>query len=139
MGANYSFEVKNIDIWAPTFFNHNNSYIATVAWVVHGIQSELITNPEVQISLERINKKNQNSWLHSIPWNTHSKKNHSLWKIIRMSSSWNPIGSRTFLFISWTMEVDRNWNEFRNRFLWKKRNEKKSELVIGSCELLSIS
>ena len=30
MGANYSFEVKNIEIWAPAFFKHNNSFIATV-------------------------------------------------------------------------------------------------------------
>ena len=30
MGADYSFDVKNIDIWAPTFFRHNNSFIATV-------------------------------------------------------------------------------------------------------------
>ena len=26
----YSFDMKNIDIWAPTFFKHNNSLIATV-------------------------------------------------------------------------------------------------------------
>ena len=31
MGANYSFEVKNIEIWAPEFFKHNNSFIATVS------------------------------------------------------------------------------------------------------------
>ena len=30
MGANYSFEVKNIEIWAPTFFKQNNSSVATV-------------------------------------------------------------------------------------------------------------
>jgi len=30
MGANYSFEVKNIEIWAPAFLKHNNSFIATV-------------------------------------------------------------------------------------------------------------
>ena len=30
MGADYSFDVKNIDIWAPAFFRHNNSFIATV-------------------------------------------------------------------------------------------------------------
>jgi hypothetical protein len=30
MGADYSFEVKNIEIWAPAFFKHNNSSIATV-------------------------------------------------------------------------------------------------------------
>jgi hypothetical protein len=30
MGANYSFEVKNIEIWVPAFFKHNNSSVATV-------------------------------------------------------------------------------------------------------------
>ena len=30
MGANYSFEKKNIEIWAPAFFKHNSSFIATV-------------------------------------------------------------------------------------------------------------
>ena len=31
MGANYSFEVKNIEIWVPAFFKHDNSSVATVA------------------------------------------------------------------------------------------------------------
>ena len=31
MGADYSFDVKNIDIWAPAFFNNKNSFIVTVA------------------------------------------------------------------------------------------------------------
>ena len=30
MVADYSFYVKNIDIWALAFFKHNNSFIATV-------------------------------------------------------------------------------------------------------------
>jgi hypothetical protein len=30
MFVDYSFDVKNIDIWAPAFFKHNNSIIATV-------------------------------------------------------------------------------------------------------------
>ena len=30
MGANFSVEVKNIDTWAPTFFKHNSSFVATV-------------------------------------------------------------------------------------------------------------
>jgi hypothetical protein len=29
MGANYSFEVKNFEIWVPAFFKHNNSSVAT--------------------------------------------------------------------------------------------------------------
>jgi hypothetical protein len=28
--ADYSYEVKNSEIWAPAFFKHNNSFIATV-------------------------------------------------------------------------------------------------------------
>ena len=30
MGADYSFEMKNIEILVPTFFKHNNSSVATV-------------------------------------------------------------------------------------------------------------
>ena len=30
MGADYSFEVKNIEIWLPAFFKRNNSSVATV-------------------------------------------------------------------------------------------------------------
>jgi hypothetical protein len=30
MGANYSLDVKNIEIWVTAFFNHNFSSIATV-------------------------------------------------------------------------------------------------------------
>ena len=30
MGADYSFEVKNIEIWVPAFFKNNNSSVATV-------------------------------------------------------------------------------------------------------------
>ena len=32
--ADYSFDVKNIDIWAPAFFKHKNSFIATVYWIM---------------------------------------------------------------------------------------------------------
>ena len=28
--ADYSYEVKNSEIWVPAFFKHNNSFIATV-------------------------------------------------------------------------------------------------------------
>ena len=34
IGADYSYEVKNSEIWAPTFFKHNNSFIATVLGTV---------------------------------------------------------------------------------------------------------
>ena len=30
MVADYLDDVKNIDIWAPAFFKHNNSFIATM-------------------------------------------------------------------------------------------------------------
>ena len=30
IGANFSFEVKIIEIWMPAFFKHNNSSVATV-------------------------------------------------------------------------------------------------------------
>jgi hypothetical protein len=30
MVADASFEMKNIEIWAQTFFKHNNSSVATV-------------------------------------------------------------------------------------------------------------
>ena len=30
MGDDYSFDVKTIEIWVPTFFKHNNSSVATV-------------------------------------------------------------------------------------------------------------
>ena len=33
MGADYSFEVKNIEIWVSAFFKHNNSSVATVTGV----------------------------------------------------------------------------------------------------------
>ena len=29
-GADYSYEVENSEIWAPTFFKHNNLFIDTV-------------------------------------------------------------------------------------------------------------
>ena len=30
IGADYSYEVKNSEVYAPAFFKHNNSFIATV-------------------------------------------------------------------------------------------------------------
>ena len=46
MDADYSFDVKNIDIWTPPFFKHNNSFIATVCHAVlfqlKGIQTDTI-------------------------------------------------------------------------------------------------
>ena len=34
MGADYSFDLKNIEIWAPEFFKHNNSSVATERYKV---------------------------------------------------------------------------------------------------------
>ena len=34
MDANYSFEVKNIEIWVPAFFKQNNSSVPTVLTVL---------------------------------------------------------------------------------------------------------
>jgi hypothetical protein len=31
IGADYSYEMKNSEIWVPAFFKHNNSFRATVA------------------------------------------------------------------------------------------------------------
>ena len=39
MGADYSFKVKNIEIWVPAFFKHNNSSVATVS---HGSCCKLL-------------------------------------------------------------------------------------------------
>ena len=30
MDADYSFEMKTIEIWAPAFFKHNNSFVSTM-------------------------------------------------------------------------------------------------------------
>ena len=30
MCADYQFEEKSIEIWAPAFFKHNNSHVATM-------------------------------------------------------------------------------------------------------------
>jgi hypothetical protein len=30
MGADYSFEVKDIEMWVPAFFKHDNSSVATM-------------------------------------------------------------------------------------------------------------
>ena len=35
IGADYSYDVKNGEIWAPTFLKHNNSFIATVYFRFH--------------------------------------------------------------------------------------------------------
>ena len=45
MGADYSFEVKNIEIWMPAFFKHNDSSVATVT----SLQVELALIVHLQI------------------------------------------------------------------------------------------
>ncbi len=42
IGANYSYEVKNSEIWAPAFFKHNNSFIATVLVTHHSQRTDII-------------------------------------------------------------------------------------------------
>ena len=39
LGADYSFEVKNIEIWVPPFFKHNNSLVDKVTWDIQLCQS----------------------------------------------------------------------------------------------------
>ena len=34
VGANFSYEMKNFEIWGPAFFKHDNSFIATVTNIV---------------------------------------------------------------------------------------------------------
>ena len=48
MGSDYSFEVKNIEIWAHAFFKHNNSFLATV---IHSIRDTIL--PTVYNSIQR--------------------------------------------------------------------------------------
>ena len=44
--ADYSYEVKNSEIWAPAFFKHNNSFIATVS-----ASGKELTNTAYAVSL----------------------------------------------------------------------------------------
>ena len=57
MGANYSFEVKNIEIWVPAFFIHNNSFIATVC-----LETMLIILISIYLSLIFMGMKNKSNW-----------------------------------------------------------------------------
>ena len=49
MGANISFEVKNIEIWSPAFFNHNNSSVATVVYFGRSSYETFVGYPKAQI------------------------------------------------------------------------------------------
>jgi hypothetical protein len=51
MGANYSSEVKNIEIWVPAFFKHNNSSVATVYFLSYDINIE---SAKVQTNLAKL-------------------------------------------------------------------------------------
>ena len=47
MFADYSFDVKKIDIWVPAFFKYNNSFIATVvsnSLAYYLLNKHLLTN-----------------------------------------------------------------------------------------------
>ena len=69
MGADSSFEVKNIEIWVPAFFKHNNSSGATVCymkvkrigiieilrriWLIHKIKSyDSVSKQPTQLIIE---------------------------------------------------------------------------------------
>ena len=52
MVADYSFYVKNIDIWAPAFFKHNNSFIATVVFAVQFIFARSIYSQKSQEAVQ---------------------------------------------------------------------------------------
>ena len=41
MVADYLFDVKNIDIWAPAFFKHNNLFIATMKLLFFYLQKKV--------------------------------------------------------------------------------------------------
>ena len=43
MGADYSFEVKNVEICARTFFKHNNYFVGTVV----GLQSYVVIHVNI--------------------------------------------------------------------------------------------
>ena len=65
MGAEYSFEVKNIEIWAPRFFKHNNSPLATVPavntelWRILGYLQQKGSKTSILDSSDRQGKKKQ--------------------------------------------------------------------------------
>ena len=46
MGAENSFEVKNIEIGVPTFFKHNNSSVATMTSAMTVTESLLRALPQ---------------------------------------------------------------------------------------------
>ena len=46
LGAEYSFEVKNIEIGVPTFFKHNNSSVATMTSAMTVTESLLRALPQ---------------------------------------------------------------------------------------------
>ena len=50
IAVNHSFEVKNIEIWAPAFFKHNNLSIATVTYVNLQDRKERVQIPDVVVS-----------------------------------------------------------------------------------------
>ena len=65
IGVDYSYEVKNSEIWAPTFYKHNNSFIAAVSILhLHGqsqikISFDCITsNQQLQNSKKRWTSNN---------------------------------------------------------------------------------
>ena len=83
MGANYSFEVKNIEIWAPTFFKYNNSFIATVLRIA---QETVKKKPRAQNFLLFYNERLHNDlFLRNLIWkivNFDHPKIKTRWKLL---------------------------------------------------------
>ena len=79
MFADYSFDVKNIDIWAPAFFKHNDSFIATVFWINSGktdhsgrVQAQTFIKILKLLSLNLIRQKRMDNF-----WIDSGKTDHS--------------------------------------------------------------
>ena len=66
MGADYSFKVKNIEIWEPAFLKHNNSSVATVgdkSPIVLLLPQIWIVNYYVKCSSDKLSNVNKNTGL----------------------------------------------------------------------------
>ena len=60
MVANYSFDVKNIDIWAHAFFKHNNSFIDTVwAYITANVTIRFNSEPCISVQIRVWDRYNQ--------------------------------------------------------------------------------
>ena len=77
IGANYSYEMKNSEIWATCIFKHNNSFIATVLLVSVIKKWKRVPSSSIETSMCRCilvkllflctANKNKTKW---VPWAT---------------------------------------------------------------------